>query len=95
MREHPENGPAVFVIHPPGSSPAEIRRSIEARHLEFPTGVDVEPPADSAAAGELFGRLEVTTVPYIILIDGEGKIADCGAVADTLARLESRLGRDR
>ncbi len=95
VREHPQNGPAVIGIHPPGSSPIEIRRAIDAQHLEFPTGVDVEPPADSAAVGELFGRLEVTSVPYLIVIDGEGKIADAGEVGAVLTRLEARLDRDR
>lgn len=94
-RAHPRDGPVLIGIHPPGSSTADIRQVLEAQHLEMPTGIDVEPPGDSAAAGDLFGRLDVTSVPYLIVIDGEGKITDCGKVVDVLDRFEARLRKDR
>ncbi len=95
LREHPKDGPIVIGIHPPGGEPAEIRRAAEDQHLAFPTGVNTPAPEGAGAAGVLFDSLVVPSVPYAVVVNGEGKIVDLGPIGDVLVRCKRLIEKGR
>ena len=94
-RDRAKDGLTVVGLHPPGSEPAEIRKVIDALHLEFPVGVGVPAPEGANAWGELFDRFAVRSVPRVVVVDGEGKVVDHGRLEDVLARNRALLQKGR
>ena len=80
------SGLVVIGIHPPGSEPADVKKVIDALHLEFPVGVDVPAPEVANAWGDLFGRFAVRPIPHAVAVNAGGKVVAHGRLEDVLAR---------
>jgi peroxiredoxin len=94
-RDRAKSGLTVVGVHPPGSEPAEVRKVIDALHLEFPVGVGVPATEGANAWGELFDRFAVRSIPRVVVVDGEGKVVDHGRLEDVLARNKVLLEKGR
>jgi hypothetical protein len=85
-RDRADGGLAIIGVHLPGSEPADIKKVVDALHLEFPICIDAEGPGGADAWGQLSGHFAVRSVPQAAIVNREGKIVACGRLEDVLAR---------
>ncbi|WP_435008636.1 TlpA family protein disulfide reductase [Tundrisphaera lichenicola] len=88
------NGLVIIGIHPPGSERAAIDKVIADFQMEYPTCIDLPPPAGATYWGAFFEKLGVDRLPHAVLVDREGKIAATGDLNEVASKaLEA--GKDR
>jgi peroxiredoxin len=94
-RDGAKDGLTVVGVHPPGSQPVEIASVIDALKLDFPTCVDATAAEGANAWGEFSSLLAVRSVPYAVVVDGEGKIVAVGRLDDVLDKARALIKKGR
>jgi thiol-disulfide isomerase/thioredoxin len=77
----------VIGVHPPGSSPEEVRKAARDLAIEYPVCIDAPGRQSFSSSGELHEAYGVDHVPHVVVIDRRGKIAASGAVGDMVAKV--------
>jgi thiol-disulfide isomerase/thioredoxin len=80
----------VIGVHPPGSSPEEIRKAAKELAIDYPVCIDVPGSQSFSSWGALHEAYGVDHVPHVVVIDRQGKVAATGAAGDMTA-LASKL----
>jgi thiol-disulfide isomerase/thioredoxin len=77
----------VIGVHPPGSSPEEVRKAARDLAIEYPVCIDAPGRQSFSSWGALHEAYGVDHVPHVVVIDRRGKVAASGAVGDMVANV--------
>jgi thiol-disulfide isomerase/thioredoxin len=73
-------------VHPPGSSPEEVRKAARDLAIEYPACIDAPGRQSFSSWGEIHEAYGVDHVPHVVVVDRRGKIAATGAVRDVASK---------
>ena len=79
-------GIVVVGVHAAGTTANEIAEFAKDQRLTYPILIDLPPPKDTEAFGDLSHRLKIDAIPFAIVIDQEGKIAGHGLLKEVLIK---------
>lgn len=88
VKEHQglvESGVVVIGVHPAGSRPEEIQTAVKEFKLTWTICVD-QARSDGHPWGALYENMQVQYLPDAFIIDGQGRIAAQGQVAEMAAK---------
>jgi thiol-disulfide isomerase/thioredoxin len=85
-KKHPADL-VVIGVHPPGSSPEEVRRAARDLAIEDPVCIDAPGRQSFSSWGALHEAYGVDHAPHVVVIDRRGKVAGSGALRDAVAKL--------
>jgi thiol-disulfide isomerase/thioredoxin len=77
-KKQESTGIVVIGVHIAGSKIEDIQKVMRNYNLQYPICIDVPAPS-KISMGDMSGRYGVNGIPYVFLIDTQGKVAGHGS----------------